>query len=100
MSVEPAALAPGCSHEAGCPPDAWPISMARENVEFLRKRPTPFRVSASMLAQQPSAEQRHAQTTFAWHVVCVIGSGVHLFASLAAHGWHPAAWRVTRRPGF
>jgi len=25
---------------------------------------------------------------------------VHLFASLAAHGWHPAAWRVTRRPGF
>jgi alkanesulfonate monooxygenase SsuD/methylene tetrahydromethanopterin reductase-like flavin-dependent oxidoreductase (luciferase family) len=25
---------------------------------------------------------------------------VHLFASLAAHGWHPAAWQVTGRPGF
>jgi len=25
---------------------------------------------------------------------------VHLFVSLAAHGWHPAAWRVTGRPGF
>jgi alkanesulfonate monooxygenase SsuD/methylene tetrahydromethanopterin reductase-like flavin-dependent oxidoreductase (luciferase family) len=25
---------------------------------------------------------------------------VHLFASLAAHGWHPAAWRVTGQPGF
>ena len=25
---------------------------------------------------------------------------MHLFASLAAHGWHPAAWRVTGRPGF
>ena len=25
---------------------------------------------------------------------------MHLFASLAAHGWHPAAWRVVERPGF
>jgi alkanesulfonate monooxygenase SsuD/methylene tetrahydromethanopterin reductase-like flavin-dependent oxidoreductase (luciferase family) len=25
---------------------------------------------------------------------------VHLLASLAAHGWHPAAWRVTGRNGF
>jgi len=25
---------------------------------------------------------------------------VHLLASLAAHGWHPAAWRVTGRKGF
>lgn len=25
---------------------------------------------------------------------------MHLFVSLAAHGWHPAAWRVTGRPGF
>jgi alkanesulfonate monooxygenase SsuD/methylene tetrahydromethanopterin reductase-like flavin-dependent oxidoreductase (luciferase family) len=25
---------------------------------------------------------------------------VHLFASLAAHGWHSAAWRVTGRVGF
>jgi alkanesulfonate monooxygenase SsuD/methylene tetrahydromethanopterin reductase-like flavin-dependent oxidoreductase (luciferase family) len=25
---------------------------------------------------------------------------VHLFASLAAHGWHPAAWQVTGQPGF
>jgi alkanesulfonate monooxygenase SsuD/methylene tetrahydromethanopterin reductase-like flavin-dependent oxidoreductase (luciferase family) len=25
---------------------------------------------------------------------------MHLLASLAAHGWHPAAWRVSGRPGF
>jgi alkanesulfonate monooxygenase SsuD/methylene tetrahydromethanopterin reductase-like flavin-dependent oxidoreductase (luciferase family) len=25
---------------------------------------------------------------------------VHLFVSLAAHGWHPAAWHVVERPGF
>ena len=25
---------------------------------------------------------------------------MHLLASLAAHGWHPAAWRVTGRSGF
>jgi alkanesulfonate monooxygenase SsuD/methylene tetrahydromethanopterin reductase-like flavin-dependent oxidoreductase (luciferase family) len=25
---------------------------------------------------------------------------VHLIASLAAHGWHPAAWRVSGRAGF
>lgn len=25
---------------------------------------------------------------------------MHLLASLAAHGWHPAAWRVTGRTGF
>jgi alkanesulfonate monooxygenase SsuD/methylene tetrahydromethanopterin reductase-like flavin-dependent oxidoreductase (luciferase family) len=25
---------------------------------------------------------------------------VHLVTSLAAHGWHPAAWRVTGMPGF
>jgi alkanesulfonate monooxygenase SsuD/methylene tetrahydromethanopterin reductase-like flavin-dependent oxidoreductase (luciferase family) len=25
---------------------------------------------------------------------------VHLVASLAAHGWHPAAWRVTGKAGF
>lgn len=25
---------------------------------------------------------------------------MHLFVSLAAHGWHPAAWRVVERPGF
>ena len=37
---------------------------------------------------------------FAWHVVCVIGFGVHLFVSLAAHGWHPAAWRLSGQPGF
>jgi alkanesulfonate monooxygenase SsuD/methylene tetrahydromethanopterin reductase-like flavin-dependent oxidoreductase (luciferase family) len=30
----------------------------------------------------------------------LIGWGVHLFASLQAHGWHPAAWRVAERPGF
>jgi N-acetyl-S-(2-succino)cysteine monooxygenase len=30
----------------------------------------------------------------------VIGFGVHLFASLAAHGWHPAAWRLSGQPGF
>jgi alkanesulfonate monooxygenase SsuD/methylene tetrahydromethanopterin reductase-like flavin-dependent oxidoreductase (luciferase family) len=38
---------------------------------------------------------------FRWHVVCsLIGYGVHLFVSLAAHGWHPAAWRVSGQPGF
>ena len=25
---------------------------------------------------------------------------MHLFASLAAHGWHPAAWRLSGQPGF
>ena len=25
---------------------------------------------------------------------------MHLLASLAAHGWHPAAWRVSGQPGF
>jgi alkanesulfonate monooxygenase SsuD/methylene tetrahydromethanopterin reductase-like flavin-dependent oxidoreductase (luciferase family) len=40
------------------------------------------------------------QPVFAWHVVCVIGFGVHLFASLAAHGWHPAAWRISGQAGF
>ena len=25
---------------------------------------------------------------------------MHLFVSLAAYGWHPAAWRVAERPGF
>jgi alkanesulfonate monooxygenase SsuD/methylene tetrahydromethanopterin reductase-like flavin-dependent oxidoreductase (luciferase family) len=25
---------------------------------------------------------------------------MHLFASLAAHGWHPAAWRVSGQAGF
>lgn len=25
---------------------------------------------------------------------------MHLFVSLAAHGWHPAAWRVTDAPAF
>ncbi|HSH99284.1 MAG TPA: LLM class flavin-dependent oxidoreductase [Reyranella sp.] len=25
---------------------------------------------------------------------------MHLFTSLAAHGWHPAAWRVAEHPGF
>jgi alkanesulfonate monooxygenase SsuD/methylene tetrahydromethanopterin reductase-like flavin-dependent oxidoreductase (luciferase family) len=25
---------------------------------------------------------------------------MHLFASLDAHGWHPAAWRVAAHPGF
>src|ERR1700730_19324960 len=25
---------------------------------------------------------------------------MHLLASLAAHGWHPAAWRVSGRAGF
>jgi alkanesulfonate monooxygenase SsuD/methylene tetrahydromethanopterin reductase-like flavin-dependent oxidoreductase (luciferase family) len=25
---------------------------------------------------------------------------VHLFASLAAHGWHPAAWRLSGQAGF
>ena len=25
---------------------------------------------------------------------------MHLFTSLTAHGWHPAAWRVVERPGF
>ena len=25
---------------------------------------------------------------------------MHLLVSLAAHGWHPAAWRVAERPGF
>jgi len=25
---------------------------------------------------------------------------VHLFTSLAAHGWHPAAWRVSSQAGF
>ena len=25
---------------------------------------------------------------------------MHLFASLAAHGWHPAAWCVSGQPGF
>jgi alkanesulfonate monooxygenase SsuD/methylene tetrahydromethanopterin reductase-like flavin-dependent oxidoreductase (luciferase family) len=46
---------------------------------------------------RPAATGR---VVFAWHVVCVIGSGVHLFVSLAAHGWHPAAWRVSGQAGF
>jgi len=25
---------------------------------------------------------------------------MHLFVSLAAHGWHPAAWQVAERPGY
>jgi hypothetical protein len=25
---------------------------------------------------------------------------MHLLASLAAHGWHPAAWRVSGKAGF
>jgi len=37
---------------------------------------------------------------FAWYADCVIGFGVHLFVSLAAHGWHPAAWRLSGQPGF
>src|SRR5262245_59093580 len=41
MSVEPAALAPGASHDAGCPPDACPISMARENCLLLTCPPVP-----------------------------------------------------------
>src|SRR5476651_191454 len=35
MSVEPAAFALGCSHDAGCPPDAPPISMASEICLFV-----------------------------------------------------------------
>src|SRR5476649_67405 len=35
MSVDPPALALGCSHDAGCPPDAPPISMASEICLFV-----------------------------------------------------------------
>jgi hypothetical protein len=36
MSVDPAALALGCNHAAGCPPAAWPINIARENFLLLK----------------------------------------------------------------
>src|SRR5262245_50123719 len=52
-----------------------------------------------MLARLARGGQR-ACAAFAWHQVCVIDLGVHLFSSLAAHGWHPAAWRVSGQTGF
>src|SRR4029078_10117494 len=91
MSVEPAAWAPGCSQDAGWPPDAWPINMARENCLLLR-------IVAH--ARTAAARSTIGSAAFAWHVVCVIGCSGHLFVSLAAHGGHPAAWRVSGEPGF
>src|SRR5258708_38588663 len=97
MWVDPAALAPGCNQGAGCPPAAWPINMARETFLLLKSPPFPSGSPCSHGSRRPDNER---QAAFAWHVVCVIGFSVHLFASLAAHGWHPAAWRLSGQPGF
>src|SRR5476651_1186805 len=53
MSVEPAAFALGCSHDAGCPPDAPPISMASEICLFVLTRLTPHDTGLDDLPRSP-----------------------------------------------